>query len=458
MNFQFPILLAAWIPLLGLGILLMKRAASTAARIQSLLLCFSLFFLILALANPYWRTEPRKTMMRQEDYVVILDVSQSMFCREAMGTRLDRALTFLQNFLPHLSGGPIAVVYFAGDAQIGVPLTPDLQAVRLFLDSITPGMNPEPGTHSRDLAVTLQDLAQDSTSSHHRQIGFLFSDGEFSDQTASLKSWLRSHSEFSLFTFACGRGKSPVPSFDLKSLTPGAFSQSNPESLRDLAESGRGQFFDISETTDSSAFSQRLDSEIHNVLAAGEQAPHYEFYRFLILSLIFFIAYRFFPIGQTLRIAPSKAATAALLIVITTALGSTPNQNTKFSEALRELNAKHYDKALTILRQLKAEGANEEVEVAIGNVLSAQGKSDEAIVQYRKALEANPSNQRARWNWEVLLKSKTQPQPPPPPQPKPKPQSLPDETRALLQYFDQKEKEQLKQLNAQQNKSHEFAW
>jgi hypothetical protein len=80
-------------------------------------------------------------------------------------------------------------------------------------------------------------------------------------------------------------------------------------------------------------------------------------------------------------------------------------------------------------------------------------------VRYREALRKNPGNERARWNWEIALKRKSKEGPPPvPPPPPPPPQQLPQETSAMLKYFDQLEKEQIRRNNQQHENTSEFAW
>ncbi len=147
MKFGFPYLLLLLIVLALLWRMRASRPVSETEKRRLPLLVLSIACLILAMARPYWSTTTEKRMIKGADFIILLDVSQSMFCPTERGVRrIDEARNFLRQLLPQFSGSSMAVIYFAGDAQIGCPLTDDMAAVGLFLDSIAPGMTGKPGT------------------------------------------------------------------------------------------------------------------------------------------------------------------------------------------------------------------------------------------------------------------------------------------------------------------------
>jgi hypothetical protein len=153
-----------------------------------------------------------------------------MFCPvDGGGRRIDQARNFLRTLLPEFAGSSVSVIYFAGDDQIGCPLTTDLSAIHLFLDSVAPAMTGQPGSNPEALQATLSDFLTSIKSSQiqdgKQQLGLLFSDGEFSSAAASLKNFVRKQKGFSLLTFICGKGKAAVPKYDLSGNYPGAFSE-----------------------------------------------------------------------------------------------------------------------------------------------------------------------------------------------------------------------------------------
>ena len=80
MNFQFPWLLLGFLPLALFWRIQSRRSVSARENARFPLLIASLGCLLAALANPYWNTVPEKRVVKGVDVVLLVDVSQSMFC------------------------------------------------------------------------------------------------------------------------------------------------------------------------------------------------------------------------------------------------------------------------------------------------------------------------------------------------------------------------------------------
>lgn len=464
MNFEHPLLLILAPVIIALGVLGIRNTKHTFSRVRLLLMFLSAASLIVAAANPYWSFTPQPVFAKETNVIIILDVSQSMFCKDGVGTRLDRATKWIKNLLPQFSGSSIALIYFAGDAQIGSPFTEDPGAIRLFLNSTVPNMTGMAGTKSAPLQALLEEtLSTESklAEGRRKQIGLLFSDGEFFDGSTKLEQWLNANPELTLFTFACGRERAAVPRFDLSAPYPNAVSEAQSKPLEALASAGRGKFFDLSQPSNDTAVTKELTGGIRELVSQGQPVPHYEFLLFAVMSLFFLILCQLAPLFQSLRrVEMARFAAFALMTgFLSLGMNDAPQKQSDYAHALDLLKHKQFQKAIDELQQLKEQGATEEIDVALGNAFFLQDNYDEAIRHYREALSSNPNNQRARWNWEVALKRKSQPgPPPPPPPPSSKPNELPRESRALLKYSDQMEQEQMKDLNKQKPAPASFSW
>jgi Ca-activated chloride channel family protein len=92
---------------------------------------------LLAWMDPRWGDEPITVERRGLDLIVCLDTSRSMLAGDMEPTRLERAKQDVRAVLPRLTGGDrVALVAFAGDARIQVPLTHDLDAYRALLAEV----------------------------------------------------------------------------------------------------------------------------------------------------------------------------------------------------------------------------------------------------------------------------------------------------------------------------------
>ncbi len=452
MNFQFPWLLLAFLPLALFWWIHSKRSVSARENARFPMLLASLGFLIVALANPYWSTIPETRVVKGVDVILLVDVSQSMFCPVKAGQRrIDQVRSFVRSLLPQFSGSQAALIYFAGDARIGCPSTSDLNALFLFLDSISPNMTSKPGTQVAPLQQALADMIHPSALNPKQTLALLFSDGEFFDSTGTFQSWIKEQKHFSLFTFTSGGETSAVPEYDLKKPHPGAVSTVRPDALRSLSPD---HSYDLNNVLFEN-LAGTVAGNVKEIITRGQEIPEYRQTPFFILAGMFLFLYQILPHLRFHR--GTVAATFATVLLLMTSVSMTPEES--FQKALQDAAHGRSDQALEALKKLQQSGASEEVEIAIGNIYMRQQDFDQAIKYYRQALQRNVGNQIARWNWEVALKRKQHPDnPPPKPVPQPAPQNLPQETRALLRYFDQQEKEQIQLTNSINANNNTFAW
>src|ERR1041385_7987689 len=117
------------------------------AAIKAALLLVGLALLVVALARPQWGEKLQVYKGRGIDIVIALDASKSMLATDVRPNRLTRAKQQIAALLDNLSTNRVGIVAFAGDAQIMCPLTPDVDAAKLFLDIIDPDNMPKPGTN-----------------------------------------------------------------------------------------------------------------------------------------------------------------------------------------------------------------------------------------------------------------------------------------------------------------------
>jgi Ca-activated chloride channel homolog len=454
MNFEYPELLFA-LPLLGaVAIVYHLRGRANIEKRRFPFFIASVCLTIVALANPYWRSVPAREKIKGVDFILIADVSQSMFSNSAgKTTRWNDARKFIKTLLPSLTGSQVALIYFAGDAQIGSPFTSDIPAISLFLDSIVPGMTTQAGTRAESLADTLKQVLRFRPAGNLPVI-LLFSDGEFFDNTRGLERYVKNQN-LRIFTYLCGDGKAPVMNYELTAPVPEAFTTTDDKSLRRLAAAGQGQFFRLS-SEPAGTIVEKLDAEIQDLIVEGQSVPDYRPIPFLVLALLFLLLYQWLPI-RTLKIQP---ALTFLLFFLATSLSMKAEESRNlFQEALEAAEQGKVEQALKKLKSLPADFYPVEKNVLIGNIHYQTANYEEAIRHYQLAIDQDPFHATARWNWEVTLKRRSNPADrPPKPREEPTPQETPEERNALLQYVDQLEKEQRQKSNRANVNSSEFAW
>ena len=104
---------------------------------------------ILALAGPAWQQLPQPVLQKQDSLVLVLDLSQSMYARDIVPSRLERARNKLQDVLVERKEGLTGLVAYAGDAFTIAPMTDDAGTLQSLVRSLAPAIMPTQGSNPR---------------------------------------------------------------------------------------------------------------------------------------------------------------------------------------------------------------------------------------------------------------------------------------------------------------------
>ncbi len=103
-------------------------------------------FGIIILARPQFGTKVESVERKGIELVVAIDVSNSMLAQDIAPNRLARAKQMLTRIIDERRNDKIAIVVFAGEAFIQLPMTADNQSAKIFLETINPSLVPVQGT------------------------------------------------------------------------------------------------------------------------------------------------------------------------------------------------------------------------------------------------------------------------------------------------------------------------
>jgi len=78
--------------------------------------------------------------------VIAMDVSNSMLARDVAPDRLSRAKQILSRLIDVRSNDKVALIVFAGEAYVQMPLTSDTESAKIFLNTLDPSLVPIQGT------------------------------------------------------------------------------------------------------------------------------------------------------------------------------------------------------------------------------------------------------------------------------------------------------------------------
>lgn len=100
---------------------------------RAVLLVGAVALAALAFARPQWGSQEVPLEQRGIDVVVVLDVSRSMLAQDILPSRAQASSTAIGDLLTHLQGNRVGLITFAGTSFSRSPLTLDIDAVRILV-------------------------------------------------------------------------------------------------------------------------------------------------------------------------------------------------------------------------------------------------------------------------------------------------------------------------------------
>ena len=105
-------------------------------------LCVGIFMV----ARPQFGTKVELVEKEGIELAIAIDVSNSMMAEDVSPSRLARAKQILTRLIDVRKNDKVALIVFAGEAYVQMPLTSDTQSAKIFLNSINPSLVPIQGT------------------------------------------------------------------------------------------------------------------------------------------------------------------------------------------------------------------------------------------------------------------------------------------------------------------------
>ena len=204
MSWQYPLLLWLIVPLIALLILrlwwghalrhqqassgrvspqLLARIPRKRQQLRLILLWLGLLLALVSAAGPRWGINENTIESRGADLYIAIDCSRSMLARDSHPNRLEAAKRKALSLMDSAPEHRVALLPFAGTAQLLMPLSGDRSAVAELLHECTTDLFPaEYGMQGTAIGATIEEALEliGQTGSAGAAI-ILFSDGADSD-------------------------------------------------------------------------------------------------------------------------------------------------------------------------------------------------------------------------------------------------------------------------------------
>ncbi len=158
--------------------LLSQLAASFSPRKRNLktgLTIAASCLVLLALARPQWGYEWQETKGKGIDILIALDTSKSMLAEDVKPNRMERAKLAILDLLERIEGDRVGLIAFSGSAFLQCPLTLDYNAFRLTLETIDTSVISRGGTN---FAAAIAEAQASFAEDDNFKILVLITDGE----------------------------------------------------------------------------------------------------------------------------------------------------------------------------------------------------------------------------------------------------------------------------------------
>ncbi len=365
------------------------------------LLTVALALLIVCLAQPQYGTKMSTDKRMGIEAMIAIDVSNSMLARDITPSRLDRAKMMMSNLIDHMTDDKVGLVVYAGDAFVQLPITNDYVSAKMFLDGISPSMIELQGT---DIGEAINQSVRSFTSKD--DVGralILITDGEDNEGGATEAATKAAKKGIHVYVLGIGSPEgSAIP--DPESNNGGyitddngnvVVSRLNEQMCQEIAQAGKGAYIYVD---NSSSAQSALDKQLDK-LAKGEfEDARYDEYEehFLdfawlawgLLLLELLILPRRNELFRNVHLFNRNPKVAAL-VVMALMLGATAQaQSSEGRRFIRRGNRSYRQGIVVATDTVNIDGKEHNMQELFGK----------ALVEYKKAVEADSTNSIALYN------------------------------------------------------------
>lgn len=259
---------------------LMPEASRIRPRAKFYLLLVALVLSIFMMAGPQFGTKLEKQKRQGAEVVIAVDVSNSMLSQDLKPDRMFRAKRILGGLIDNLQEDKVALMVFAGDAYVQMPLTTDVSSAKMFLSNINPGMVPIQGT-AIGMAIKRSMSLFSNTDTNVGKTIIIITDGENheDDAVAMAKKALESGITVNVMGVGTPEG-APIPIAGTNSFRKDKYgnvvvTKLNESMCQEIASAGGGAYV---KADNSSAAVRALTSELEKLSKSEIESQVYSQY------------------------------------------------------------------------------------------------------------------------------------------------------------------------------------
>ncbi len=282
-------------------------------------LLLGLLFILIGLFRPQYGSQKMELNAEGVELVFAVDVSQSMAAEDVKPQRLKLAQIQLKNLTKILEGNRMGLVAFAGQVGVISPLTQDIGAINLFIESLDFDIFTEQGTNigfALQEAKALLERGQREIKQGRTKVVVLITDGE--DHSGEALTAVKELKKNDIRTFVIGVGTTQGGKIPIKDTYGQITGYLNTQSgktvittpnftfLKELSKAGGGGFYKLDF---GSVANNAIAKDFNSLQKSKFESQSFEvkgeyFQIFLSLGLLLLFTSMFWPqssIGQKIK-------------------------------------------------------------------------------------------------------------------------------------------------------------
>jgi len=356
----------------------------------------AVLLLIAALLNLQKPVQEGDTGLNGLDVMIALDVSNSMLAQDESPSRLEKARLLTAKLIDTLQGNRVGIIAFAGDAYLQLPLTTDIAAARLYLQSISTALVPKQGTNIYD-ALKLANISMNPAEKKYKAV-ILVTDGEEMDEKAMDEAKDLASSGIVLLTVGIGSamGATLTDENGLKRTDENGqvvVSRLNEKLLQQLVIPTHGTYRHLANTDETVTAIVAELSTFDKKPIINTNLINYKSYSswMIVLAFLLLLLQLLLPDRVNKKTASGfasklKPALAIWCILLLPQAGMAQNSKLITRKANEAYRQQQYDKAEKLYAEaLKTDPGNAVAKYNLGNIAYRRKQYDNAIKNYDDA-------------------------------------------------------------------------
>ncbi len=344
---------------------------------------------VFALAGPSWRQDAQPMFRTHAPLVIALDLSARIQAADLQPSRLLQARAKLAELLRERRAGEVALLAYAGDSFTVAPLTEDAGNVALFLDALDPSVMPVAGQRGDRAIAAAVKLLQQAEFAH----GDILLLTDRADAAARTQAAQARAAGFRVSALGLGTPQGAAYREDDGRIAQARLEES---SLQGLARVGGGAYARLQQGDDDLRALGVLDPARADGVAGDESgAMQWRDEGYWLL-----------PAVMLLLLPAFRRRGALLLVALCVMPGLVPSARAAEATLWRradQVEQQQLQQGVEAYRRGDFAAAQRQFEgidsdqgfYNLGNALARQGRYDDAIAAYDKALAKHPRMQDA---------------------------------------------------------------